>query len=302
MTTVERRAIDVSQAHAGLASDRSLVAAGISDRTIRRRVERGDWRRPAPGVVEVRRSHDRWRAQLWLGLLAAGPDAVVSHRSAAALHGLGGIQRPTPADITVPRVGRWRGERYRVHTTRHPITTPPTVDGFPVTPVARTLRDLAVVVPSDVLSRALHDALRSGVPVARLRVEAASSRPGARRLRDALSSALDLASADVESPLEAAWVAVLADRFPDGLRTQHVLRLADGRRVRLDVAWPDALVAVEVDGARWHADAVARARDVERRRALTDEGWTVVHVTVSDLDGRRLELALAAIAAALTTR
>ncbi|SDO57141.1 hypothetical protein SAMN05660199_02188 [Klenkia soli] len=41
-----------------------------------------------------------------------------------------------------------------------------------------------------------------------------------------------------------------------------------GRRVRLDAAWPDLRVAVELDGHRFHSSRVDRERDMRRDTAL----------------------------------
>jgi very-short-patch-repair endonuclease len=59
---------------------------------------------------------------------------------------------------------------------------------------------------------------------------------------------------------------------------------------RVDLAYPDVLLAIEADGYRYHSGRVAWQRDLERRNALTSRGWRVIHVTWKDvvLEGERV--------------
>ena len=81
----------------------------------------------------------RWSA----GVLAGGPAAVLSHRSAADLWGLTGLARPR-ADVThaVRRTPRPGITFHRMSLAADEITDRA---GIPVTTVARTLFDLASV-------------------------------------------------------------------------------------------------------------------------------------------------------------
>lgn len=79
--------------------------------------------------------------------------------------------------------------------------------------------------------------------------------------------------------------------------SQHEVALPDGRRVRLDLAWPCPgpglrPVGLEYDG-EVHRSITAHGRDLDRHAALDDLDWDVVHVTarqLADLDAlaRRL--------------
>src|SRR5207247_278256 len=60
-----------------------------------------------------------------------------------------------------------------------------------------------------------------------------------------------------------------------------------GRLVaRVDFAYPEAHIAIEADGYRYHSGKVAWQRDRTRRNALTSRGWRVLHVTWDDLHDR----------------
>jgi hypothetical protein len=57
----------------------------------------------------------------------------------------------------------------------------------------------------------------------------------------------------------------------------------EGRRRKLDRAWPEVCLAVELDGARFHTDPEARQRDLARDAALASIGWLVLRFTYADV-------------------
>ena len=78
---------------------------------------------------------------------------------------------------------------------------------------------------------------------------------------------------------------------------QYVVKAEDGRFIaRVDLAFPEAKVAVEYDGA-WHGEPGQFRRDRERLNRLTAAGWRVIFVTAADL--RSPEALLRRIANAL---
>ena len=97
--------------------------------------------------------------------------------------------------------------------------------------------------------------------------------PGVGRLRRTIRREWDNALHDTESLLEDDVLAWLTQR---GLRNFVT---------RLDIAWPTRRVAIEVLGARWHADELATAARRHRRQLLEDAGWTIIDVRADDLHG-----------------
>jgi very-short-patch-repair endonuclease len=63
---------------------------------------------------------------------------------------------------------------------------------------------------------------------------------------------------------------------------QHRVRLLGGKEVRLDLAWPRDMTAIEYDGARWHGPRRLEA-DVVREEALRALGWWIARADRSDL-------------------
>lgn len=64
---------------------------------------------------------------------------------------------------------------------------------------------------------------------------------------------------------------------------QHVVRLGDGSVVRFDFAWPDLLLALEVDHAFWHSGSRESTKDKGRDRKLAGLGWLTLRVTNDDM-------------------
>ena len=65
---------------------------------------------------------------------------------------------------------------------------------------------------------------------------------------------------------------------------------------RIDFAFPDEKVGVEVDGSRWHAD---RQKDQDRDNKLESLGWKVIHIPGSDAVRKKAKTILGPIFHAL---
>jgi hypothetical protein len=107
---------------------------------------------------------------------------------------------------------------------------------------------------------------------------------------------LNLVASGCESELEIWGVTTVLPGPPavPAWVQQHDVRLGDGRRVRLDAAYPDARVAVELDGAAFHGSREARERDLRRDTALAALGWVVLRFSyarlMADPEGCRREI------------
>ena len=134
--------------------------AGFSDRQISHRVTIGEWTPITAGVYRLfRRSTRRDRM---LGALAALPDAVASHYSAAAIHGLGRLDTST-VSVMVHASTTHRFPGVRVFRTRdlaeHHVDV---ASGVRVTTAPRTIVDLAAVLRSAHIESVADDAVASG--------------------------------------------------------------------------------------------------------------------------------------------
>ena len=216
-------------------------------------------------------------------VLACGPGAVLSHRSAAALWG---IRRGTSGaiDVVAPVKSRSRGS-IRRHFAVLPADEATEHDGIPVTTAPRTIFDLAATEPPHVVEAALRQVefrkLYDRLSLKDL-LDRYPRRRGARAVRAALAR-LQESSGQVESRLEERFLPFLdRHRLP---RPQFNAWLnAGGRRYRVDCLWPAQRQIVELDGWEVHGTRSAFRDDRERDRRLSVAGFGVTHLTWSQLD------------------
>ncbi len=215
-------------------------------------------------------------------VLACGPGAVLSHRTAAAHLGL----RPTDRgkiDVTVPGRSRSRHPRIDVHRsntlTRADITLE---NGIPCTSVARTLLDLAEVVSRRALERAF-DQTEAMQVFDLLAIQHQLERNPTRRaarLVHAILSEHYIGSTLTWSELEEAFLALCRRLRLPLPKVNEWIDLADGLpMIRADFVWREQRVIVETDGDRFHGTRQARERDSRRDQRATLAGWRPLRTT-----------------------
>lgn len=87
-------------------------------------------------------------------------------------------------------------------------------------------------------------------------------------------------AAEADAPATRLWMAL--KHFP-GV-AQEFEGAIPGRRFKLDVAFPEHKLCIEVDGWEWHGKHKGDfQRDRERQNLLTLHGWRILRFTASDL-------------------
>jgi len=185
MRPIELVMLQAAEQH-GAVSVEQMRECGLSAKAQRSFVAKGQIKLVEPGVAVVVGSPDSWFRRLRIGLLALGPQAWVSHETAAALLELD-KSLFEPVEFTVPRGVRRTTGIGCVHTTACVGSLDViTVKGFRCSSATRTILDLAYLgVPAIRLAAAIDSAVRgrrSAVPVIerRLRELRGSGRRGAR--------------------------------------------------------------------------------------------------------------------------
>jgi very-short-patch-repair endonuclease len=205
-----------------------------------------------------------------------GPDAFLSHRSAAALWRLAG-DRPK-VDVTAPRGKQVRPGRkgIQVHRCQFEPDEVTIRDGIPVSTVARTLFDLADRSQPYELKNAWDEASRLRVlrvPEVAAVYERGRGRRARTRIRPFLLAEQRYVE-DTASPLEDRFAAfVVAHRLPP----PQTNVLVDGDEV--DVLWPDARLIVELDSWEFHAHRAAFEKDRNRDTDHLLADYRTVRVT-----------------------
>ncbi|HEY8638234.1 MAG TPA: type IV toxin-antitoxin system AbiEi family antitoxin domain-containing protein [Solirubrobacteraceae bacterium] len=275
----------------GVVSWWQLLAIRFTRSAISRLVAAGQLGRLHPGVYAVGHEHLRAEGRLMAAVLAVGPGAVLSHKSAAELHGL--VRTASPrVHVTTTARGRKSTKKVRVHRNLHPLDAREE-RGIGVTTPARTLLDLAETEPTRTLERALDQA-----EVLRLfdsnQIQATLRRSPGRRGTAKLTATLEVhepGSTFTRSELEERFLALCRDH---GLPQPQVNARSDRE---VDFTWPGHSLVVETDGRTYHATRQGFQRDRERNRAHTLAGRRPVAFTWRDIvhDSEHAARAVAAL-------
>jgi very-short-patch-repair endonuclease len=276
---------DLARRQWGIVTREQLIELGFGTRGISDWVRGGRLHRLYRGVYAY--GHDRLRIEgSWLAaVMACGPGAVLSHRDAAQLWELRQSQSAF-IDVTVPsQNGRIRRRGVRVHRSGRLAAQEVTVrHGIPVTTVARTLLDLADVLPRQALRRAVTEAEYTGRFDLTALIAVVESNPGrrTRKLREAAGARPHR----TRSPLE--------QRFLGFLERHGVEEPRSGVWIEgyeADFVWTRAGLVVELDGAAAHATRAAVRRDRKRDRVLWRAGYRTMRLTDDALDAEHEVLA-----------
>jgi hypothetical protein len=280
---------------ATIVSRAQLLGLGATSRTIGAALERGRLHRIHGGVYSLVAPRARPPlAAEWAAVLACGPHAVLSHRTAAVLHGLP-VEASAVVEITLrPGVGRGRTRSgLRAHRTsslrRGEVIR---LRGLLVTSIPRVVIDLAAELDDEPLARCVDRALTR---TSRAKLTAALDQharwPGTARLRAMLDPVRP--SADTWSVAEARLLALIG-------RAGLPLPEANVRAGEFvpDLLWRAQSLIVEFDSWSFHGGPRSFERDRARHNAFEAQGYRVIHVTWQQLT-RQPEKVLVWIATAL---
>jgi very-short-patch-repair endonuclease len=274
---------ELAEQQLGVVARRQLEALGVRRRATEVRLRAGRLHRLHRGVYAVGHRVLSKEARWMAAVLAGGPDAVLSHRAAAALWR---IRDPPngPTDITVPSKTRSHNE-IRRHTVSLPADEVTVRNGIPVTTVPRTLFDLATVLSAAAVENALrqseylqlHDRLSLRDFLARY-----PGHRGSRSIRESLARRAE-APGRIRSPLEERFLPFL-DRHRLPRPQCNTWIEVGGKRFQVDCLWPSRRQIVELDGWQGHGTRSAFREDRARDRALRVGGYGVTRLTWTQLD------------------
>ena len=286
----------------GYITREQALDAGLSHHAIARLVREGHWVRDAKGLFRVSAVKQTWRGRLMAACLQAGPAAVVSHRSAAAVWRLDGFEPPRTIDITVPPGQRPRLPRACLH--RRLVRARSVREGIPVTPIPETILDLCAVSRNrDIPLRALDDVRRrklvSTWELERcLEEHSGRGQAGSVLYRQLLERRLG------RTPPGSIFSARVLDLLIDaGLPEPEaeVWVTIDGRRYRIDLAYPRRKIAIECLGKIGHLNERAFEEDPARSNDFALDGWLQLFVTYRRYEERPRSV-VAEVEAALAVR
>ena len=237
-----------------------------------RRIDRGVWAEgpEEPGVLDLARA----------AVMATG--GVASHHLAGVLHGLDSVALDGTW-VTLPPTGNGRRSHARRRKLSHERIV--TVAGLPCTDGLQTMVDLASSLDDLVWEQALESALRKRLVVV----------DDLRGVKERVLELRPAGAPPTESLLETLFVQLARPILPEPVRQLWI----EDAYARLDLAWPELGLFVELDGQHHLDQPVYDARRETAVAAAT--GWLCGRFTWTEVvrlpttTARRLEaLSLAA--------
>lgn len=281
MTT--REVIAYAKRHGGVIATREALNLGIPKTTLRRRVDDGIFVRISRGILALPGTSTRPDALMRAAGRLLG--AVVSHQTAAHMHGMEPVPK-TPPTVTVSHRGTYDFPGLVVHQSTDLLSTHSMRSGpHRVTTPERTIVDLAKVMSAPRLDRVADNALAGGIVDfdALVTLYLAVSRQGKTGMRN-LGRIIRHRVDDKRIPdtvIEKRLFDLLVEGglpTPDRQFTAPWLESIDGR---VDFAYLEEGIVVEADSRRWHR--LFASFEIDRRRDIAAQlaGWIVLRFTWS---------------------
>ena len=265
----------------GVVSLEQLLARGLGYEQVRFAVAQGHLHRLHRGVYAVGHRRLIDHAHLIAALLACGPAAFLSHRTAAAVWGLR-VVAVKAIEVTVTTGRKRKGLVVHRATAEPDPAELTTRNGLRVSTVARLLVELAPRESRAELDRLITAGVRKGVFHPE-QLEAAlarhARRPGIAKLARAVAAYRP--RPDRKSDLERAFDEML-QRHPEIPPPPQTNVFIGGWEI--DCYWPEQKVALELDGRPYHVSV----RDLEKDRVKDAKllGMGIRPLRITD---RRLE-------------
>lgn len=158
-------------------------------------------------------------------------------------------------------------------------------DGRPATTPEWTAIEVARSLRRPRALATLDAALRSGTCDRGSLLRATAHQAGRRGIVT-VRDLIPLADPAAESPMESEARLMMIDGGLPRPTLQYEVIDRNGRRWRLDFAWPEEMVAVEYDGFEFHSDPDALRRDRQKKAALQEMRWSVMSIVSDDVRRR----------------
>jgi very-short-patch-repair endonuclease len=268
----------IAERQSGVVSFAQLIEAGLTPDEIVTMIRRQHLIRVFQGVYALGHLALTRRGWLYAAVLAAGPEAFLSHRTAAAHRGLSRpsptLELTTPTGHTPPRRSGLLIHRTTIACDRAQARP---LNGLLTATVPRIIIDLARTERPGEIQRLIRQSIRTGqfdLAALRAAIHAHPGRPGVGLARAALRRYV-AGSEDRKSWLETQFQRhVLGDpRLPEPLYNRMLLGY------EIDVMWVQQRVTLELDGRPYHAAVEDFDRDRGKDRSLTRNGWRPIRVS-----------------------
>lgn len=287
---LDSRIARLADAQHGVVGRQQLIALGVGKGSLEKRLRMGRLHRLHSGVYVVGHRVLSREARWMAAVLLAGPGAVLSHRSAAALWRIRGTSSGA-IEVTTPRKSR-SCSGVRRHFAVLPGDEVTTERGIPVTTVPRTIFDLAAASTADMVEHSLRESeylrLHDALSLPDLLTRYPRHR-GAQNVRIGLARRTE-GSGRSRSWLEERFLSFLREhRLPPPQRSAWIK--AGEKWFEVDCFWSDSRAIAELDGFAAHGTRIAFREDRARDRRLRVAGFGVIRIAPEQLDDEAEEIA-----------
>ncbi|GAB7002850.1 hypothetical protein JCM18899A_03210 [Nocardioides sp. AN3] len=278
---------EAAAAQAGLLTRAQLAAAGVDRWAVAHRVATERWQVLTGTVVSTTTGPLSREQSSWLGVLQAGPGAILGGLTAAEAAGLQNWQRdtitvlvPYANDVPAPRPGyTFVRSRRALNEMRQPDSSPPRCRLEPAI-LLFAATDRSKRTAQGVLAAAVQQRLTSAAALLKWIEDLKPLRKAPlmrQALHDMAGGAQSLAEIDVTRMCRAHRL------HPPARQVRR--RDATGRTRYTDCEWRlpgGRTLVLEVDGA-FHMDAAQWEDDIARQRALTSPDRLIIHCTAREI-------------------
>jgi len=283
-----------------------VVTSSAQKRALRDLRERGTVRLVLRGVYADAALPDTVELRATAAALVLPSHVVVSDRTAAWIHGVDLFHVDVLVGLPELELVSVQGSRTRRRDTlggKRDLAAGDicVIGGVRVTTPLRTACDLACLRGRS-QALAVLDVFMREHGLSRGDYRRMAARFAGRRGVIQLRELIEYADPGAESMAESWTRMKILDAGLPKPRLQHWVELPGYGRVRLDLAYPKAKIAMEYDGVEHHSSDKDRTADEERRAALRAAGWLVIVVRREDLRGDRLHDWISQLRAALAAR
>jgi Transcriptional regulator, AbiEi antitoxin len=271
----------------GVVDHSQVQRAGLSKRAVAHRLKSGKWRRMHRGVYATFTGPVQREAKLWAAVRRAGPGAMLSHETAAEVHGL--VDKPaTKIHITVPANRRPAQHRpirgVVIHRSDQSLPARLPEWKVPRTRIEDTVLDLVATAKTfDEAYSWISRALSEGLATADM-LRAALANRRRIRWRTLLNEALSDAEDGIYFPLERRYAHDVERAHGLPKAERQARRTIGGRTHYKDNWYAEYGICVELDGAAYHPpEQMRRDRDRDNVNLWVDDArtyrFTLVDVT-----------------------
>jgi len=268
-----------------------LKDLGFEDHEFRKWQDTGALVPMLPATYRLSVYPESWEQQVQAAVWWGGAGAAACGPTAAALLDMGGYERRGPVHLSV--AGRPKLPRNPpFEIVLHPGRVLGTWDfdqreGIIVTRTERTFLDLSPTLELEQLERLIDEALQKGTTRAawlngclkRLRARGRKGTALYARLLEMRKNTLRR----TDSPLETKFMK-LFDQLGLSVPEPRFWVSRGDTRYRLDFAYVDLKVGIEIDSREFHEGWEQRLSDMARQNDLISWGWRILRFTKGDLD------------------